>query len=151
MRRYCIMLLVVMVVNSLCCAGLTCAAEDVPQELQLTTKNIVIKNNRVLEPAALTSILGTTVVWVNTSSFPVEIIFIDKKVSLACGSPMNFSIDKDGAFHSAIISRGATASLCFIEKGEFTYKVESSGTLLMEYSATAKRERKVSTGTIVIE
>jgi len=64
---------------------------------------------------------------------------------------MNFSTDKEGAFHSAIIPRGATASLCFIEKGEFTYRVESSGTLFMEYSATGKRERKVSKGTIVID
>ena len=151
MRRNCIIILLAMVVTVLCCAGLACAAEEVPQEMKLTTKNIFIKNNRVLEPASLTSNLGTTIVWVNTSAFPVEIIFMGKKVALACGSPMNFSTDKDGAFHSAIISRGATASLCFIEKGEFTYKVESSGTLFMEYSATGKRERKVSKGTIVIE
>ena len=123
-------------------------AEDIPEEIQLTTKNIFIKNNRVLEPATLNSNLGTTVVWINTSSFPIEIIFIGKKVALACGSPMNFSIDKDGAFHSAIIPRGGTASLCFIEKGTFTYKVESSGTLLMEYG---KKERKVSKGTVVIQ
>ena len=151
MKGNCIIVLVTMIMHNLCFAGLACAVDDIPQEMQLTTKNIFIKNNRVLDPASLTSNLGTTVVWVNTSSFPVEIIFIGKKVSLACGSPMNFSIDKDGAFHSAIISRGGTASLCFIEKGEFTYKVESSGALFMEYSATGKRERKESKGTIVIE
>lgn len=131
-----------------CFYGFSSGAEDVPQEIQLTTKNIFIKNNGVLEPLSLNSNLGTTVVWINTSSFPVEIIFLGKKVSLACGSPMNFSIDKDGAFHSAIIPRGGTASLCFIEKGTFTYKVESGGTLLMEYG---KKERKVSKGTVVIE
>ena len=120
MRRKSISVCVTMVLSFWCFAGLVCGDEDVPQEMQLTTKNIFIKNNKVLEPASLTSTLGTTVVWVNTSSFPVEIIFIGKKVALACGSPMNFSIDKDGAFHSAIISRGATASLCFIEKGKFT-------------------------------
>lgn len=151
MRRNYIIILLAMVSTVLCCAGFAFAAEEVPQEMQLTTTNIFIKNNRVLEPASLTSKLGTTVVWINTSAFPVEIFFMGKKVALACGSPMNFSTDKDGAFHSAIISRGATASLCFIEKGEFTYKVESSGTLFMEYSATGKRERKVSKGTIVIE
>ena len=151
MRRNCMLVLVTMVINLLCYAALTRAAEDVPQEMQLTTKNIFIKNNRVLAPVSLTSHPGTTVVWVNTSAFPVEIIFIGNKVALACGAPMNFSIDKNGDFHSAIIPRGATASLCFIEKGEFTYKVESSGTLFMEYSATAKRARKESKGTIVIE
>lgn len=141
-------LFVNLIIYSLCFPVFSTGAEDIPEEIQLTTKNIFIKNNRVLEPATLNSNLGTTVVWINTSSFPIEIIFIGKKVALACGSPMNFSIDKDGAFHSAIIPRGGTASLCFIEKGTFTYKVESSGTLLMEYG---KKERKVSKGTVVIQ
>ena len=124
------------------------AAEEIPPEMSVSTENIIIKNQRVLEPASLTAKLGTTVVWINTSAFPVEIIFLGKKVSLACGSPMNFSIDKDGAFHSAIIPRGGTASLCFIEKGTFTYKLESSGMLTLEYG---KQERKESRGTVVIE
>jgi plastocyanin len=141
-------LFVNLIIYSLCFPVFSTGTEDIPEEIQLTTKNIFIKNNRVLEPATLTSNLGTTVVWINTSSFPIEIIFIGKKVALACGSPMNFSIDKDGAFHSAIIPRGGTASLCFIEKGTFTYKVESAGTLLMEYG---KKERKVSKGTVVIQ
>ena len=139
---------VTLIMYSFCFSLFAFGAEDVPKEIQLTTKNIFIKNNRVLEPASLNSDLGTTVVWINTSSFPVEIIFLEKRVTLACGSPMNFSIDKDGAFHSAIIPRGGTASLCFIEKGTFTYKIESAGTLLMEYG---KKERKVSKGTIVIQ
>jgi plastocyanin len=126
----------------------TRAAEEIPQELTLTTENIIIKNNRVLDPQSLTSKLGTTVIWINTSAFPVEIIFLGKKVALACGSPMNFSIDKDGAFHSAIIPRGGTASLCFIEKGTYSYKLETSGMLTLEYG---KQERKESQGTIVIE
>ena len=124
------------------------AAEEIPPEMSVSTENIMIKNQRVLEPASLTAKLGTTVVWINTSAFPVEIIFLGKKVALACGSPMNFSIDKDGAFHSAIIPRGGTASLCFIEKGTFTYKLESSGVLTLEYG---KQERKESRGTVVIE
>ena len=141
-------LFVTLIMYSFCFSSFSFGAEDIPEEIQVTTKNIFIKNNRVLEPATLNSNLGTTVVWINTSSFPIEIIFIGKKVALACGSPMNFSIDKDGAFHSAIIPRGGTASLCFIDKGTFTYKIESAGTLLMEYG---KKERKVSKGTVVIQ
>jgi plastocyanin len=124
------------------------AAEEIPPEMSVSTENIMIKNQKVLEPASLNAKLGTTVVWINTSAFPVEIIFLGKKVALACGSPMNFSIDKDGAFHSAIIPRGGTASICFIEKGTYTYKLESSGMLTLEYG---KQERKESRGTIVIE
>jgi hypothetical protein len=148
MSRICKVLFVTLIIYFFCFPGFSFGAADVPEEIQLTTQNIFIKNNRVLEPATLNSNLGTTVVWINISSFPVEIIFLGKKVTLACGSPINFSIDKDGAFHSAIIPRGGTASLCFIERGTFTYKIESSGTLLMEYG---KKERKVSKGTIVIQ
>jgi hypothetical protein len=139
---------VIIITYVFCFSAFAVGAEDIPKEIQLTTKNVFIKNNRVLEPITLNSNLGTTVVWINTSSFPIEIIFLDKKVTLACGSPVNFSIDQDGAFHSAIIPRGGTASLCFIEQGTFTYKVESAGTLMMEYG---KKERKVSKGTVVIE
>ena len=120
---------IIFAVQSICFTNGTFAAEEIPQEISLTTKNIFIKNNRVLEPVSLTSKRGTTVVWINTSAFPVEIIFLGKKVALACGSPMNFSIDKDGAFHSAIIPRGGTASLCFIEKGTFSYKIGIIGDL----------------------
>lgn len=135
-------------VQILCCVNAVRAAEEIPQEMPLTTENIIIKNQRVLEPASLTAKRGTTVVWINTAAFPVEIIFSDNKVALACGSPNNFSIDKDGAFHSAIIPRGGTASLCFIEAGSYSYRLESSGTLMMEYG---KKERQESRGTIVIE
>lgn len=143
-----IVAVIVFAVQSICFTNGTFAAEEIPQEISLTTENIIIKNQRVLEPVSLTAKRGTTVVWINTAAFPVEIIFLGKKVALACGSPMNFSIDKDGAFHSAIIPRGGTASLCFIEQGTYSYRLESSGTLTLEYG---KQERKESRGTIVIE
>ena len=148
MKAKIVVAVIILAVQSLCCIHGTRAAEEIPQGISLTTENIIIKNQRVLEPVSLTVKRGTTVVWINTAAFPVEIIFLGKKVALACGSPMNFSIDKDGAFHSAIIPRGGTASLCFIEKGTYSYKLESSGTLTLEYG---KQERKESRGTIVIE
>jgi len=139
---------IILAVQSVCFTQGAFAADEIPQEISLATENIIIKNQRVLEPVSLTAKPGTTVVWINTSAFPVEIIFLGKKVALACGSPMNFSIDKDGAFHSAIIPRGGTASLCFIEKGTYSYRLETSGMLTLEYG---KQERKESRGTIVIE
>jgi plastocyanin len=148
MKTKIVVAVITLVVQSISFSHGTRAAEEIAQEMQLTTENVIIKNQRVLEPVSLTSKLGTTVVWINTSAFPVEIIFIGKKVALACGSPMNFSIGQDGAFRSAIIPRGGTASLCFIEKGTYSYKLESSGTLTLEYG---KQERKESRGTIVIE
>ena len=148
MKAKIVVAVITLAVHMLCCVHGTRAAEEVPQEMSLATANILIKNQRVLEPVSLTAKRGTTVVWINAAAFPAEIIFLDKKVALACGSPINFSIDKDGAFRSAIIPRGGTASLCFIEQGTYSYRLESSGTLMMEYG---KQERKESRGTIVIE
>ena len=67
-------------------------------------------------------------IWVNHSRFPIEILFSDKKVVLACGAPVNFFVGKDGAYESSKIPSGATASLCFTEKGKYEYKVKSSTT-----------------------
>ena len=72
-----------LIVYVFCFSAFSFGAEDVPKEVPLTTKNIFIKNNRVLEPTTLNSNPGTTVVWINTSSFPVEIIFLGKK-SYSC-------------------------------------------------------------------
>lgn len=148
MKAKIVVAVIILAVQSMCFIQGAFAVDEIPQEISLTTENIIIKNQRVLEPVSLAAKRGTTVVWINTSAFPVEIIFLGKKVALACGSPMNFSIDKDGAFHSAIIPRGGTASLCFIEKGTYSYRLETSGMLTLEYG---KQERKESRGTIVIE
>ena len=64
----------------------------------------------------------------NHSRFPIEILFLDKKVVLACGSPVNFFVGKDGVYESNKIPSGGTASLCFIEKGTYEYNVKSSST-----------------------
>ncbi|MBN2107399.1 MAG: hypothetical protein JW832_08220 [Deltaproteobacteria bacterium] len=65
---------------------------------------------------------GTTVIWVNgMAGFTLEIQFDSKKVTLACSSPIHFITDEDGSFISNKIPFGGVASLCFIEKGEFTY------------------------------
>jgi hypothetical protein len=83
MKAKIVIAVITLVVQIPCFVHGTRAAEEIPQEISLTTENIIIKNQRVLEPVSLTSKLGTTVVWINTSSFPVEIIFLGKKVALA--------------------------------------------------------------------
>ncbi len=129
--------------------GISLAAEEIAEERPLINKVVTIKPNEVLQPSTLTSPRGTTVIWINSSSFPIEIHFIDKKVVLACGSPVNFFTGKDGAYESAKIPRGGTASLCFIQEGEFEYIVKTSRTLFLEYGK--KKERKECRGTILIK
>ena len=92
----------------------------------------------VVEPSNLISEPGTTVIWVNFSKTPIELLFLDKKVTTACGSPVNFFIGKGGAYESAKIPFGGTASLCFLEKGRFEYVVNSSSTF---YPTKMKEQR----------
>ncbi len=106
--------------------GITFATEEKTEKVKITNRLVTISDVERVKPATLTSTPGTTVIWVNHSRFPIEILFSDKKVVLACGSPVNFFVGKDGAYESSKIPSGATASLCFMEKGKYEYKVKSS-------------------------
>lgn len=108
--------------------GVVVAAEEETGELKAVNRIVSVSTNQGLMPANLTTSPGTTVVWVNHSRDPIEILFMDKKVTLACGSPVNFFIGKDGAYESAKIPFGGTASLCFTEKGRFDYMFKKSST-----------------------
>jgi len=66
--------------------------------------------------------VGTTIIWINHSKYPVQVVFLEKQVVLACGSPVNFVVGKDGTYESNKIPSGGTASLCFTEKGRYSYK-----------------------------
>lgn len=103
-------------------------AEEKTDEIQMVNKIISISAREGINPSTLSSNPGTTVIWVNHSRQPAEILFLDKKVTLACGSPINFFIGKDGAYESAKIPFGGTASLCFTEKGRFDYVYKASST-----------------------
>ena len=109
-------------------AGFACAAGNETEELKVINRIITVSTNQGLQPATLESSTGTTVIWVNNSRDPVEILFLDKKVTLACGSPVNFFVGKDGAYESAKIPFGGTASLCFTETGKFDYVFKASST-----------------------
>jgi plastocyanin len=98
------------------------------------------------KPTILAAKVGTTVIWVNYANRPVEILFLDKRVVLACGSPVNFFVGKDDAYESAKIQFGGTASLCFTEKGEYPYLVKYSSTFYSE-----KGIRGMYRGSIVID
>ena len=119
--------------------GLALAAEEKTEEIKVSSKIVVINEFEGAKPANLTSKIGTTVVWVNHSRSPLEILFLDKKVVLACGTPVNFFVGKDGAYESAKIPFGGTASLCFTEKGKYEYTVKVSRTF---YHRTLDRDHR---------
>ena len=101
-------------------------------EVQLITKVIIITGHSGLKPPDIISQQGTTVVWVNHCNTPQEILFLDKKVVLACGSPVNFIVGHDGAYESSKVPFGGTASLCFTEKGTYEFIVKSSKTFVQQ-------------------
>ena len=115
-------------ITTLCLTGGVVAAEEKTEELKVVNRIVSVSTNQGLMPVNLTTGPGTTVIWVNHSRDPIEILFIDKKVTLACGSPVNFFVGKDGAYESAKIPFGGTASLCFTEKGRFDYMFKKSST-----------------------
>ena len=125
--------------------GYTAAAEEKEEQIKVVNKIVIINKDEEVKPISLTSQPGTTVIWVNHSREPVEILFLEKKVVLACGSPVNFFVGKDGAYESGKIPFGGTASLCFVEKGKYDYMVNSSRTFYMK-----KVERDFK-GMIIIE
>jgi len=103
------------------CYGAVYAGED----QKLKTQIVRINGQAGVEPLNLLITPGTVVVWLNAYKIsPVSVLFPDKKVTLACQSPVNFSISKDGTYVSNAIPFGGVASLCFIEQGTFKYSIE---------------------------
>ncbi len=121
---------------SICFAGFSMAADEEAtqaeatevEELSLINKIVRISEKEGAFPQTVFAKPGTTVIWVNNARSVLEVLFLDKKVALACGSPVNFFIGKDGAYESGKIPYGGTASLCFLEPGTYDYMVRVNRT-----------------------
>lgn len=144
MKRKHLIYLITILVGIFCLTGLTFAAEEKKEEIKVASKIITIHPSEGLRPGKVTADLGTTIVWLNRDRSEVEILFLNKMVTIACGAPVNFTIGKSGAYESAKIPLGGTASLCFIKNGTFDYVVKSSRPTL---EGDIRREHK---GTITI-
>ena len=99
-----------------------------------------------LSPPVLRVRPGHTVIWLNEAGGPVEIMFTDKRITLACDSPINFIVDIDGSFISNKIPVGAVASMCLLEKGEFEYRV-----VWASKAAAGRLPEDAFTGKIIVE
>ena len=103
------------------------------EEQKLNTQIVRIGRYEGVSPLNLFITPGTVVVWLNDyKTSPVEVKFPDKKVTMACQSPVNFSISKDGTYVSNSIPYGGVASLCFIEPGTFKYVIERARPQMMD-------------------
>jgi hypothetical protein len=90
------------------------------QPLQLITLK---GESGTISPESVTAKLGTTVVWYNSGPGPVTIKFTTK-LGIACSAPVNFAADIFGNYESVAVPMGATASICFIGEGEYSYTVK---------------------------
>ena len=124
MKRQNLMIMVTVLIGVFLLTGLTIAAEEKKEDTKIVNKIVVLNEYEGASPAIASSTQGTTVIWVNHSRSPLEVVFLDKKVVLACGSPVNFIVGESGAYESAKIPFGGTASLCFTQKGKYEYIIK---------------------------
>ena len=141
MKRKSLICLITILVSIFYLTGLSFTAEEKKGEIKVTSRIVTIHPSEGLRPPMVTADLGTTIVWLNRDRSPVELLFLDPKITLACGAPVNFFIGKNGAFESAKIPFGGTASLCFTKIGKFDYVVKSSRTF---YDKTLQRDHRGS-------
>ena len=136
MKKNSPLVLIILFLAMISFAGITYAAEEVTppseeleaEQLKISNKVIRISEKEGAFPQTLFAKPGTTVIWINNARSVLEVLFLDKKVALACGSPVNFFIGKDGAYESGKIPYGGTASLCFLEKGTYDYMIRVNRT-----------------------
>jgi len=118
--------------------------QSIEQKIQpdkdLKTHHIIrIHYSGAVMPEVLTVKPGSTVVWINDSKSTFGIQFEGKQVTLACKSPVHFTINEDGSFISDRIPNGSVASLCFIEQGEFNYVARKAPTTASERLSSRDR------------
>jgi plastocyanin len=104
-----------------------------------------------LNPETLKVNRGTTVIWINEAQTPVAIKFMDKEITTACENPVNFSKDSKGGFIAKSVKFGAVASICFIEKGTYKYRVMRPTRMVTEVQKGKIEAGKEFEGTIVVE
>jgi hypothetical protein len=123
------------------------------EEMQTLAGHQVIRVHYTngLNPEMLKVNRGTTVIWINEAMTPVCIRFQDKEITTACENPVNFTKDSKGGFIAKSVKFGAVASICFIEKGTYKYKVARPARMVTEVQKGKIESGKEYEGTIVVE
>jgi hypothetical protein len=106
-----------------CLIGSAAFAQEASGKSKVIHKIVYINAEQGIDTRAVTVSPGTTVIWINNSDYRLQLKFTDQQVSMACAAPVNFSVNDDKVFISTGIPLGGVASLCFLQKGEFKYKL----------------------------
>lgn len=116
------------------------AAEDSNMQTPIYHQIVTINADRGIDPTVVTAAPGTTIIWINNSNQRLQLKFTDQKVSVSCNQPVNFILNEENSYISNQIPLGSVASLCFIQKGEFKYRLFKIGAAKEPFSGT-ERER----------
>jgi len=137
----------ILIATCLCCSLFLCGQSVNSQEVQEKYQVISMLSNQI-KPSTATICPGTTVIWINESPGMVEIHFTNTgSMALVCGSPLRFVPDIEGQFISDMIPFAGVASICFIQKGEFSYVAKRGPSDI----ATDKDSTKEYQGKIVVQ
>ncbi len=98
-----------------------------------------------LSPQTIQVSPGTTIIWVNGADKGAKVQFLSHAVSTTCKAPRGFVVGSKGIFESEEISGGDVASLCFLERQTYEYKVD-----LFSKSESGKELAQTFHGTVVV-
>lgn len=133
-RLFCRLIVLLTVI---CFLGTAAYGQEVIEKSKEVHKIVYINAERGIDPPSVTVAPGTTVIWINNANGRLQLKFPDQKVLLACAAPVNFALDDNKVFISTGIPLGGVASLCFVQKGEFKYKLIN----LDQFGAPSTSER----------
>ena len=110
-----------------------------------TVATIIIQDKSDgISPASVDVKRGDTVVWYNQGKYPVT-ISVKQRIGIVCSPLVNFNADPAGNYRTGAIPHGATASLCFLHGGTYTFEVRWLNT------KEKKSSEKAVTGSVAVK
>ena len=122
-KRLSLCCVLMLALTIICFTGTAAFVQAASGNSKAMHKIVYINAERGIDPHVITVAPGTTVIWINNADGRLQLKFPDQQVSLACAAPVNFALDDNKVFISTGIPLGGVASLCFVQKGEFKYKL----------------------------
>ena len=137
---------VIILVMLLCSAVLSAWGDSVAAAAEKATVATIIIQDRSdgISPVSMNVQRGDTVVWYNQGKDPVT-ISVKQRIGIVCSPLVNFNADPAGNYRTGVLHHGATASLCFLHGGTYTFEVRWLNTKEKKFS------EKAVTGSVAVK
>ena len=128
----------IILVVLLCSAALGARGDSVAVAAEKATVATISIQDRSdgISPVSVDVKRGDTVVWYNQGKAPVT-ISVKQRIGIVCSPLVNFNADPAGNYRTGVLPHGATASLCFLHGGTYTFDVRWLNTKEKKSSAKA--------------